>query len=594
MTSESARLDALRQLNLLDTPASESFDRITRMAAQIFGLPVAAISLTDTDRQWFKSRIGVDHQTIPRSGAPCAEVAETHALLVVPDFRDDPRYADSPLGQQGVRFYAGAPLVTGDGHGLGALCVLGTEPRIATPDEIAALTDLAAMVMAQIELRHAFGRVDPVSELPNRTQFLEDLDDLAREHPGDQRFAVLIDLARSDQITSLMRVLGARSLDTFVKTAGQTMAACVGPDRCVYHVGESQFAALSESGHTLDTYRVILEQGLRSITSASTMRFVTTPVAGLVPFVLGEMRARDVLRAAYGAAQDARNTEGAIGVFSPAMDRPHLRNFDLLRAFGDALEQGDQLRLAFQPRIDLTTGRCIGAEALLRWNHPTLGDVSPGEFIPVIENTQLARGTTAWVIDAALAQARAWTIAGLHLPLAINISAVNLEEEDFATNLQLLLLKHHVPPAQIELEMTESAVMEDSGRAIARLEALHALGVRIAIDDFGTGHSSLAYLQRLPAQVVKIDQSFVRGMAAGNEHDRILVNTMITLAHQLGLRVVAEGVETAAVDTMLTALGCDEAQGYFYARPLSATAFAAWLAQFDARGATDHTESRVA
>ncbi|RZM25946.1 MAG: GAF domain-containing protein, partial [Sphingomonas sp.] len=263
MTSESVRLDALRQLNLLDTPASESFDRITRMAAQIFGLPVAAISLTDTDRQWFKSRVGLDHHTLPRDGAPCAKVAETHTLLVVPDFHVDPVYADSPLGQQGVRFYAGAPLVTGDGHGLGALCVLGTEPRTTTPDELAALTDLAAMVMAQIELRHAFGRIDPVSGLPNRTQFLEDLDDLAREQPGEHRFAVLIDLARSDQITSLMRVLGTRSLDTFVKTAGQTMAGCIGPDRCVYHVGESQFAVLSQPGYTLETYRALLEQGLR-------------------------------------------------------------------------------------------------------------------------------------------------------------------------------------------------------------------------------------------------------------------------------------------------------------------------------------------
>ncbi|RYE95593.1 MAG: GAF domain-containing protein, partial [Oxalobacteraceae bacterium] len=177
-------MDALHQLKLLDTPASESFDRITRMASQIFGLPIAAVSLTDHDRQWFKSRVGVDHCSIPRAGAPCAEVAETTQLLVIEDFLEDSDYAESPLGRAGNRFYAGAPLVTNDGYGLGALCVLGTEPRRASSAELAALTDLAAMVMAQIELQHAFGRIDPVSGMPTRNQFREDLIDLARDHAG--------------------------------------------------------------------------------------------------------------------------------------------------------------------------------------------------------------------------------------------------------------------------------------------------------------------------------------------------------------------------------------------------------------------------
>ena len=578
---EIARLDALRQLNLLDTPTSESFDRITRMAAQIFDLPIAAISLTDSDRQWFKSRIGVDHQELGRADAPCAQVAETTSALVIPDFSKDARYADSTLGRQGILFYAGAPLVTDDGHGLGSLCVLGTEPRSVTPQEMDALRDLAAMVMAQVELQHAFGRIDPVSGLPNRTQFQEDLDDLAREHPGQARFAVLVDLARPDQVGSLIRVLGANFIDEFVAMAGRTITGLLGPNRRVYHVGVTQLAFLSEAGHSQDAYRAILDAGMKATTKASTMRFVTTLTAGLVPFTLGRMRSRDVLRAAHSAAQDARNSEGAVGVFSPAGDDPHLRNYDLLRAFGEAIEQGDQLRLAFQPRISLATGKCIGAEALLRWLHPELGVVSPGEFIPVIENTGLARSTTQWVLDAGLAQVRAWQLVGVHVPLAINISASNLEEEDFAASLALLLLKHQVPAGMIELELTESALMEDSGRAIRRLEALRAIGVRIAIDDFGTGQSSLAYLQRLPAQVVKIDQSFIRGMAAGNARDRILVRTMISLAHQLELQVVAEGVESAEVDAVLATLGCDEAQGYHYAPPLESAAFASWFHRFN-------------
>ena len=157
---EDARLDALYQLNLLDTPTSASFDRITRMAAQIFGLPISAVSLTDRDRQWFKSRVGVARTTIPRDKAPCAQVAETTRVLVVPDLLADNGYADSTLAGSGIRFYAGAPLVTREGFGLGALCVLGTEPRTASDAEMAGLVDLADMVMAQIEMQHAFGRID--------------------------------------------------------------------------------------------------------------------------------------------------------------------------------------------------------------------------------------------------------------------------------------------------------------------------------------------------------------------------------------------------------------------------------------------------
>ena len=216
---EDARLDALAQLKLLDTPPSESFDRITRMASQIFGLPVAAVSLTDRDRQWFKSRVGIDHCSIPRDKAPCAAVAESTVPLVVEDLLADPHYADSVLARAGTRFYAGAPLITSDGYGLGALCVLGTVPRQVSPAELAGLVDLAAMVMAQIELQHAFGRIDPISGLPTRNQFRDDLTDLARDRGGEPRFAVVVDLARDDQISRIARAMGGARVDEMIREA---------------------------------------------------------------------------------------------------------------------------------------------------------------------------------------------------------------------------------------------------------------------------------------------------------------------------------------------------------------------------------------
>jgi GAF domain-containing protein len=243
---EEARLDALYKLNLLDTSPNESFDRITRMASQIFGLPISAVSLTDRDRQWFKSRVGVEHMSIPREKAPCARVAESAEVVLIPDLLADDCYRTSVLAGQGVRFYAGAPLITRDGFGLGALCVLGTEPRTATAAEMGALDDLAQMVMSQIELQHAFGRIDPLSGLPNRTQFIDDLDDLGRDGSGHPRLAVLVDLARAEQLNTGVRVMGSGYIDDMVQEATRTLRSILGPGRVIYHIAPTQFAFVVE------------------------------------------------------------------------------------------------------------------------------------------------------------------------------------------------------------------------------------------------------------------------------------------------------------------------------------------------------------
>jgi EAL domain-containing protein (putative c-di-GMP-specific phosphodiesterase class I)/GGDEF domain-containing protein len=575
-TNEEARLDALHKLNLLDTSPSESFDRITRMASQIFGLPISAVSLTDSDRQWFKSRVGLEHMSIPREKAPCARVAESTGIVLIPDILADDFYKRSVLADQGVRFYAGAPLVTRDGFGLGALCVLGTEPRTASPAEMAALNDLAQMVMAQIELQHAFGRIDPLSGLPNRTQFLDDLDDLGRDDPDRPRLAVLLDLARAEQLNNGVRVMGSGYVDDMVREAALALRAILGPARTIYHVAGTQFTFLAPPGVDVDAYVAELASMLGQLRAASNARFVMSATIGVAPFVTGRAPSRDILRTAHNAALDARGTDSAVSIYSSSNDGAHRRRFRLLNDFGAALDQPGQLRLVFQPRLDLATRACVGAEALLRWSHPVLGDVSPGEFIPIVEQTSLAGPTTAWVLDTGLEQLGIWCAADMGIQLSINISAANLDEKDFAQRVQLYLLKHRVPPSMLELEVTESAVMADSGQAIGQLATIKAAGIRLAIDDFGTGYSSLAYLQRLPAQVVKIDQSFVRDLAKG-EREQTLVRSMISLSHDLGYRVVAEGIETAEAAEMLAEMGCDEGQGYFFARPMELADFEQWF-----------------
>ncbi len=582
---EAARLDALHRLDLLDTPPNEAFDRITRMASQLFGLPIAAVSLTDSDRQWFKSRVGVEHSFIPREKAPCAQVADTSDPLVIPDLLTNDCYQNSHLARSGIRFYAGAPLMTRDGFCLGAMCVLGTEPREATDAEIASLSDLAAMVMAQVELQHAFGRVEPLSGLPNRNQFLEDLEDLVSDPASVAPWtAVVIEAASPEEFSNLVHVLGAGHADELVREAARALRLFFGRRRKIYHVGTTQFAFLAEQDGIGQDQEEALCVQLDEALQALEVRVEARAAAGIAPFSPGMTGPRDVLRMAHSAVQQAARSPRRVAVYSAEQDAAYQRRFTLLNAFGTALETPGQLRLVYQPRIDLASGGCTGAEALLRWDHPDLGPISPGEFMPIVEQTSMAQATTAWVLDEAMRQLAEWSEEGQHLDISVNVSARNLLETDFAHRVQAGLTRHKLQACQLELELTESAVMEDRVRAIAVLETLSQAGIRIAIDDFGTGYSSLAYLQRMPVYTVKIDQSFVRDLP-DDERKRSLVATMVTLCHDFGFRVVAEGVENAAVLDAIWSTGCDEAQGYLFGRPMPACKFAEWRLAWAARAA---------
>lgn len=305
-------------------------------------------------------------------------------------------------------------------------------------------------------------------------------------------------------------------------------------------------------------------------------RFLTTTSVGIVPFIFGEAEHGNVLRMAHCAAQEAFEADDHVCVYSPQQDAGHFRRFSLLAGFGAALENPSQLSLVYQPRIDLLSGDCVGAEALLRWTSPALGAISPGEFMPLVELSSMARATTAWVLDTAIGQLSQWQKQGIAIQLSINISASNLIEPDFVGQTVELLERHGVSPASLELELTESAIMSHPSKAQARLENISRNGIKLAIDDFGTGYSSLAYLQALPADVVKIDQTFVRSLFT-DERKQILVKAMVALSHDLDYRVVAEGVETEEALGFLKAIGCDEAQGYLFARPMPQDAFAGWL-----------------
>ena len=577
LANEEARLNALRDLRLLNTPPSESYDRLTRLASRLLGAPVSTVSLTDHDRQWFKSRVGVDVTEIPREQAPCSYAIEGETVFVVPDLAADPRFVGSPLVQAGIRFYAGAPLFTRAGHGLGTICVLDTVPREIDEDGRRVLEDLAGMVMSQVELQTMIGRVDPTTGLSNQNQMFEDLEDLARCRPADEAAILLAEIMPPDQAALTLRVLGSGQVEALTRMAMSVVQGQAGNGARLYQVGTMRCAVLLDDGRTAEPVARRIIAALQEPICCEGVPITPQPAVGMHAFRPAAAAPRDVFRRALNAADDARLAESHLAGYSPAHDERSARSFAVLGSFGAALEDSRQLSLVYQPRVSLLSRAMLGVEALLRWRHPELGQVSPAEFVPLVEQTALARSMTDWVVATAMRQARVWKEDGLALVTSINASALNLEERDFAARLLRATETAELQPGDVELEFTESAMARNTRRVVEQLRELRDAGMGIAIDDFGTGYSNLSYIQTLPVSVLKIDQAFVRGLD-GSVKDQLLVRTMITMGHDLGHRIVAEGIETQGAFDMLRDWGCEEGQGYLLSRPVAADTIGAWRA----------------
>jgi EAL domain-containing protein (putative c-di-GMP-specific phosphodiesterase class I) len=327
----------------------------------------------------------------------------------------------------------------------------------------------------------------------------------------------------------------------------------------------------------------MLHRVMESISAPYTLdaeRVVVTASIGYTVFPQDDADADALLRhadqAMYAAKQAGRNR---FHQFDAAQERA----LQLLRTQGrhlrDALADA-QFTLYLQPKVDMKSGAVVGAEALARWQHPQRGLVPPGEFLPLLEGTELEIGFGEWVVEAALSILEELQARGMALPLSVNIAAQHLQRPDFADWMARCIARHPGVPAHlVEIEITESAALYDLAAVAHTLTALRGLGVVVSLDDFGTGYSSLTYLRRLPMDTLKIDQSFVHGMM-GDPGDLAIVQGVIGLARSFGYRVIAEGVETIEQGQMLLQLGCTQAQGYCIARPMPLADFTGWAARW--------------
>ncbi len=333
--------------------------------------------------------------------------------------------------------------------------------------------------------------------------------------------------------------------------------------------GTETAVLLSSLGNSKDA-RLVVEKILQKIEQPLSLEGHTVnlkPQCGVALFPHHATSAVTLLECAYSALNAARRNKERYVLFSKEFGssrRPPLRLSELRQAIVE-----DQLFLLYQPKIDLRNNRIIGLEVLTRWRHPDYGLIMPDEFIPLAERTGLIVPLTLWVLKHAILQCRSWLDRGINLNTAVNLSMWNLETPELPEQIAGLLGIANVPASQLELEITESAIMDDPQRAMRTLKAIRELGVRFTIDDFGTGYSSLSHLKKLPVSSIKIDKSFTQNMECDND-SAVIVRAIIDLGHNLGLKVVAEGVETIETKDLLTKFECDEAQGYYFARPVTA------------------------
>jgi diguanylate cyclase (GGDEF)-like protein len=419
---------------------------------------------------------------------------------------------------------------------------------------------------------------DQLTDLPNRGLFRHVVQrQMAR--PDDARpFAVLLmDLDRFKEIND---TLGHHYGDRLLESIGPRIAGCLREHDVLARLGGDEFALLLRNLRAPEDAERIAQRICEMLAEPFTLNDFTVEVEASIGIAWsggGDADVDDLLRRADVAMYSAKGDNVALRHYDATRDQHSPERLGLVSDLRRGIERSE-LVLHYQPKLDLRTGETAGVEALVRWEHPTLGLLQPHAFVDLAERTGLIKSLTLKVIDTALAQAAAWQAAGTPLTVAVNVPVRSLLDPAFPGQVAERLTRSGLAPSSIAIEITESTMMVDPDAALAVLSQLGAMGVKMAVDDFGTGYSSLAYLKRLPVSELKIDRAFVMNLL-DSRNDEVIVRSTIELGHNLGLRVVAEGVEDEESLQELRRLGCDEAQGYHLSRPVPADKLDRWLAR---------------
>jgi diguanylate cyclase (GGDEF)-like protein len=603
--TEIKRLKLLHQYRILDTVPEKHFDDLTQLAAYICQTPISAISLTDFQRQWYKSKIGFNATEELREMTFCAHAVLQSEVFVIPDTSTDYRFANNPFvtGEANIRFYAGAPLRTPQGLALGTLCVLDHIPRELSCQQIQSLGVLAEQVVTQLELRRNVQNLklnivkrqkseaqlrhnvfhDGLTGLPNRALFMKRLGAaIAKvQRFSNSLFAVLfVDLDRFKVINdSLGHGVGDQLL---IETASR-LKSCMRNEDMVARLGGDEFTILLNDIQSICDATDIADRIQTALTlpfNFSGQEVFISLSVGITLSTTGYQRPEDFLRDADTAMYRAKAYGKArYEIFDASMHDSAVKQMQLENDLRRAIER-QEFEIYFQPIVCLESSKVSGFEALIRWQHPTRGLLDPVDFIEVAEETGAIIPIGYWILSEACRQLHLWQVkyGATSLTMSVNLSTKQFSQRNLLEQISSILQSTGLNPCSLKLEITETAIMENAASAAEMLLQLRDLGIEIYMDDFGTGYSSLSSLHHFPVDLLKIDQSFINGLETGGEKSKI-VQTIMTLTQNLGINAIAEGVETAEQISILRMLQCKFGQGYFFSKPLDKTAAETMIAK---------------
>ncbi|HEU4480510.1 MAG TPA: GGDEF domain-containing protein [Actinomycetota bacterium] len=527
----------------------------------------------------------------PTAGVWARVAAEGQGVLVPRPIKNE--RLQKHFATMGIRDAVVVPLQSQDGY-TGTLLVGNRDDDVTTFSEqdlklLMTLSTQAGLslekgrlvesIQEQAARNEYLAQHDSLTDLYNRSYFRDQVQGaIDAAAPSDAMAVFLLDLDRFKEIND---TLGHQIGDHVLEEVAKRLRFGSPEGAIVARLGGDEFAIFLPGIPNATAATKVADQIVETLRIPVWLDEVMLDVTGSIGIALFPQHGGDadtLMQRADVAMYLAKEVHSSYELYGPERDNYSPGRLALVGELRRAIDE-EELVVYYQPKVDLRTQRVIGAEALVRWDHPTNGLVPPNEFIPLAEHTGLIKPLTLLVLQHAVRECREWRQRYPDFHVAVNLSARSLVDDAFCDQIASILLESEVPPEALQLEITESTIMADPVRAVRLLQRLSDHGVGLAVDDFGTGYSSLSHLKRLPVDDLKIDRSFVMGMESGDENDAIIVRSTIDLGRNLGLRVVAEGIETPSVMETLQTMGCDIGQGYHFSRPMPAADLARWLTQ---------------
>ncbi|MGK9171721.1 sensor domain-containing phosphodiesterase [Yokenella regensburgei] len=581
--SESKRLAALELLRKEDKTRDAALTEYACLACEVMGVEGCFITVFDDDYQYIKyvKNVPLEHFKVPIEKTMCQYSRDSGQTIVCPDTRLDNRFSHQPLVKNGdIMFYASAPMMTKEGMVLGTLCVSSASIFSPSAQQIESFNRIAELSAIYLEARYAIGRVDTLTGLPNRQFLIREMEQKTLNKDRNTYGLVIFDCIDMPRAYELTRYLGLPAVDNMLRSFIPLLRLRLRLKESVplYSFAPARFAVL-----------VDIEQALALVKRAETLPGTQAQMAqdiditltihtGYVKFSPQDDDAHEIVRQAISALHESIRQNIPVLQFNPILDHKRNKDFKLLYDLSEAIKSKSQLYLVYQPKVSLRSGKTEGVEALLRWRHPQLGNIPPTTIVALAEKTSLMPEITQWVIKAVILQLKTWRAAGIKLPISINVTVSDFSRKGFADELENSVLRAGLSPADVRIECLETEKVLESELALEELDRLKLLGFQILLDDFGAGYSNISYLRRIPIDVIKLDRSLISQITT-DTGSRIIARNVIMMLKELHYVVLAEGVEDQETAHMLNEYGCDEAQGYYFSKPLPPGDIPGWLAE---------------